>query len=325
MPVDSVSNVSFRPAKSADTPDRAVARWVSRTLAADPPRAKSLIVTVWGDALAPHGGAVWLRGLIALMAPFGMNERLVRTSVFRLARDGWLVASTHGRVSRYRLTAGGARRFDEAYRRIYARPDQDWKGDWELVAAIAAAARRPGLRNELHWSGFGEPAPWTFVRPAPTAAEPAMPLPAVLGELAQRGQLFAAQARDLPGARPLADMVGEAWDLATVAAGYRRFLLRFGAVIERFRPDATFDPGQCFVVRTLLIHAYRRVLLRDPLLPPALLPLDWPGAAAYALCRDFYRLTHRAAERHLAATFGAAGEELPAADPAFYARFDGLS
>jgi phenylacetic acid degradation operon negative regulatory protein len=33
-------------------------------------------------------------------------------------------------------------------------------------------------------------------------------------------------------------------------------------------------------VRTLLIHAYRRVLLRDPLLPAALLPLDWPGAAA---------------------------------------------
>ena len=42
-------------------------------------------------------------------------------------------------------------------------------------------------------------------------------------------------------------------------------------------------------MRTLLIHAYRRVLLRDPQLPAALLPLDWPGAAAYALCRDFYR------------------------------------
>ena len=47
-------------------------------------------------------------------------------------------------------------------------------------------------------------------------------------------------------------------------------------------------------MRTLLIHEYRRVLLRDPRLPAALLPLDWPGAAAFALCRDFYRLTHRA-------------------------------
>jgi phenylacetic acid degradation operon negative regulatory protein len=42
-------------------------------LKADPPRAKSLIVTVWGDALAPHGGAVWLAGLIRLMAPFAIS------------------------------------------------------------------------------------------------------------------------------------------------------------------------------------------------------------------------------------------------------------
>ncbi len=315
----------MRAPASTATPDRAVARWATRTLAADPPRAKSLIITVWGDALAPHGDAVWLRGLIGLMAPFGINERLVRTSVFRLARDGWLVASAHGRVSRYRLTAGGARRFDEAYRRIYARPELDWKGDWELVVAIAAAARRPDLRNELLWSGFGEPAAWTFVRPAPATTALTTPLPAGVREPAIGGQLFAARARDLPGARALADMVDQAWDLAGVAADYRRFLQRFGAVIERFRPGAAFDPGQCFIVRTLLIHAYRRVLLRDPLLPPALLPLDWPGAAAYALCRDFYRLTHRAAERHLAATLDTGGEALPAANAAFYARFDGLT
>src|SRR5450432_1724828 len=74
--------------------DPAVTRWIQRTLKAEPPRAKSLIVTVWGDALGPHGGTAWLAGLIRLMAPFGINERLVRTSVFRLAQDGWLDAAT---------------------------------------------------------------------------------------------------------------------------------------------------------------------------------------------------------------------------------------
>src|SRR5690349_87804 len=77
-------------------PDPQVARWIRRTLADDPPRARSLIVTVWGDALAPHGGEAWLAGLIRLLAPFGINERLTRTSVFRLARDGWLEGETHG-------------------------------------------------------------------------------------------------------------------------------------------------------------------------------------------------------------------------------------
>ena len=302
-------------------PDAAVARWTQRSLAADPPRAKSLIVTVWGDALAPHGGAVWLGGLIRLMAPFGINERLVRTSVFRLARDGWLARAAHGRVSRYRLTRDGARRFDDAHRRIYARPADEWHGQWELVLADAvAAARRAALRQELAWAGFGEIGPTAFLRPS----EQGRALPSVLSTPGIQNSAIVTLGTDLPDRHGFADIVGTAWDLRALAVDYRRFLARFGAVIERFRAGRDFDPAQCFVIRTLLIHAYRRVLLRDPLLPAALLPLDWPGAAAYALCRDFYRLTHRAAERHLAATLADDGEAWPPANASFYGRFGGL-
>lgn len=301
--------------------DPAIARWLSRTLAADPPRATSLIVTVWGDALAPHGGAVWLAGLIRLMAPFGLSDRLVRTSVFRLARDGWLARATHGRASRYRLTREGARRFDDAYRRIYARPGDDWHGQWELVLADAVpAARRAGLREELAWAGFGELGPTAYLRPRESGRD----LPSVLATAGVAGRAIVLAASDQEGQRPLAEAVDRAWDLTALAADYRRFLGRFGGVIEHFRTARAPDPAQSFLVRTLLIHAYRRVLLRDPLLPVSLLPLDWPGSAAYALCRDFYRLTHRAAERHLAATLAVNGGAWPPASGAFYARFGGL-
>jgi len=302
-------------------PDPAVARWIRRSLAADPPRAKSLIVTVWGDAIAPHGGAAWLAGLIGLMAPFGINDRLVRTSVFRLARDGWLAATQHGRVSRYRLTPEGSRRFDEAYRRIYARPVEDWHGAWELVLADALApAVRRTLRDELGWAGFGALSPAAYLRPQVGARV----LPSILGGRGVAPHVVVTLAHDLPGQRPLAAAAEHAWPLAALAADYRRFLQHFGGVIERFRAGGAHDPAQCFIVRTLLIHAFRRVMLRDPLLPPALLPLDWPGAAAYALCRDFYRLTHRCAEQHLLATLRGNGERLPPANAAFYARFEGL-
>jgi len=304
-------------------PDIAVARWTQRTLKADPPRARSLIVTVWGDALAPHGGTVWLSGLIQLMAPFGINERLVRTSVFRLTQDGWLNAATYGRLSRYRLTQEGMRRFDDAHRRIYARPDDDWSDGWELVLADdVPPARRAALRKELLWSGFGALGPTVFLRPVQSSRA----LPAVLDASGVAENMLVGTVRDIPGRRPLTAAVATAWDLTMLAADYRRFLQRFGAVIDRFRAtrDGAHDPQQCFVVRTLLIHAYRRVLLRDPLLPTALVPLDWPGAAAYALCRDFYRLTHRCAERHLAATLASEHEDFSPADTAFYARFGGL-
>jgi phenylacetic acid degradation operon negative regulatory protein len=306
-------------------PDPRVARWIRRTLADDPPRARSLIVTVWGDALAPHGGEVWLAGLIRLLAPFGINERLTRTSVFRLARDGWLAGETHGRQSRYRLTGEGRARFEAAYRRIYSPPIEDWAGEWDMVVdpqGAAPAAERARLRDELRWDGFATLAPGVYVRPLTDAT--AREEVARLGAAA-RALVLRVRDGDA-GAPALADRVSELWDLRAVAEGYRRFLTLFGGVIDRFRMrdiDAS-DPAQCFVVRTLLIHAFRRVLLRDPRLPPALVPLDWPGAAAYALTRDFYRLTQARAEAHLAATLAVNGSTLPPADPSFYDRFGGL-
>ena len=54
-----------------------------------------------------------------------------------------------------------------------------------------------------------------------------------------------------------------------------------------------------FTARILLIHHYRRVVLRDPLLPTALLPADWPGRAARALCGDIYRALLPASEQWL--------------------------
>ena len=312
----------------APSPDPLVSRWIRNALAADPPRARSLIVTVWGDSLAPHGGAVWLSGLIRLMAPFGMNERLVRTSVFRLAQSGWLTGHTHGRRSRYRLTREGARRFQQAHHRIYAPANPHWDGDWELVLApsdAASTSARAKLRDELAWEGFGVLGSGIYARPAHGDSA----LPRIVSALGLSSRVVVLRARDdatLGGASLVASVNG-AWNVAAVASDYRRFLARFGRVIDAFRGRGAppGDPQQCFIVRTLLVHAYRRVLLRDPQLPGSLLPHDWPGRAAFELCRDFYRLTHKRAEMHLDATLSPDGGPLSPATPAFYRRFGGLN
>src|SRR5450432_2022004 len=120
-----------------------------------PLRGGSLIITVFGDAIAPRGGAVTLGSLIRLAQPFGLTERLVRTSVALLAREDWLVARRHGRRAEYRLSAGGAARFEQATARIYGPAPQDWSGQWTLLLLPGASARRH-LREELRWLGFGE-------------------------------------------------------------------------------------------------------------------------------------------------------------------------
>ena len=57
--------------------------------------------------------------------------------------------------------------------------------------------------------------------------------------------------------------------------------------------------ADAFTARILLIHHYRRVVLRDPLLPTALLPVDWPGRAASELCGEIYRGLLRQSEQWL--------------------------
>src|SRR5262249_35791600 len=120
--------------RRAQAPPPAPLRTLLRRFRARRPlRGGSLLITLFGDAIAPRGGAVTLGSLIRLAAPFGLTERLVRTSAARLARAGWLTAQRSGRRSEYRLTRSGARRFAEATRRIYGAGPAGWDRSWTLA------------------------------------------------------------------------------------------------------------------------------------------------------------------------------------------------
>lgn len=297
--------------------------WIAQMIAQDPPRSKSLVMTIFGDAIVPHGGAVWLGSLIELLAPFGVNDRLLRTSVFRLSQEGWLVANRDGRRSAYTILPEAMPRFAHAYRRIYAPLETHWDGKWTVaVAGGLEAPQRAQLRKEMLWEGYAMLAPGVFGHPAAEAA--------VLEDIVQRvgvqGKLFACSATALPGVagRPLADMVAEGWDLSGVLAGYENFINVFSPLQALVDGGAALAPEQAFVIRTLLIHAYRRVQLHDPMLPVELLPAPWPGALAYALARDIYRATYAQAEQHLMAALRREDNQAPDADASFFERFGGL-
>ncbi|HWZ73987.1 MAG TPA: phenylacetic acid degradation operon negative regulatory protein PaaX [Casimicrobiaceae bacterium] len=312
---------------TTDGTDSRIERWIRRALATVPPKAKSLVVTLWGDSIAPHGGAVWLSDLIGLLAPFGINERLVRTSVYRLTQEGWLAARQDGRRSLYRLTRQGQRRFEHAYRRIYAPPATDpWDGGWHLVIAPPASideSSRRELRKELGWDGFGVLGPGLFARPARPGHE--VELNETTRALGIDRRVAVVTARALPhGAASIATLTKDSWDLKGTAAAYRGFVARFRGVADSLGQGADPTPQQCFVLRTLLIHEFRRVTLHDPQLPAQLLPSNWPEAAAYSLCRELYRLTHERAERHLATMLENSRGALHSAAPYFYKRFGGL-
>ena len=134
-------------------------------------RAGSLITTVFGDAITPRGGTVWLGSLIRVMQDFGISERLVRTSVFRLAKDGWLKSDQIGRRSYYSLTPEGRERFDQATNRIYGTPSPHWDGEWCLLLLSALSTDvKEAARKECSWLGFGAMSANVLAHPAPDIA-----------------------------------------------------------------------------------------------------------------------------------------------------------
>lgn len=288
-------------------------------------RATSLIISVYGDAIAPRGGTVWLGSLIRALEPLGLNERLVRTSVYRLSQEGWLSSQRIGRRSYYSLTRSGWRSFERAYERVYSEPQMSWSGEWTLALISGVAVdKREALRKELGNIGFGAFSSSVLAHPQPSRDS----LMSVLQDLDVQGEIIIMHARNegLPTSRPLNRLVRDCWKLEDLSQQYDAFLQRYRpiwAAVDGAKAQ-TLSPEQCFWVRTLLIHEVRRLLLRDPQLPADVLPTDWHGASARLLCRNLYRAIFRQAESYLDTIFETADGPLPEPAAYFYHRFGGL-
>jgi phenylacetic acid degradation operon negative regulatory protein len=286
-------------------------------------RAGSLIVTVFGDAVAPRGGTVWIGSLIGVLSDFGVSGRLVRTSVFRLTRDAWLDVNQVGRRSYYSLTEDGVRRFEQATQRIYGEPRQSWSGEWCLVLlADLDAGRKDTVRKELGWLGFGAISTNVLAHPSPGVGE----LEQTLRRIGIERDLVVMQGRTLGDNRDEAmrALVHKSWNLDEINRNYEAFITRFRPVFRAVEKGRNCDGRTAFQIRTLMIQEYRRILLRDPLLPAEMLPADWHGTAGYQLCRNLYRLVFAAADDFMSDEFETADGPLPPPAPAFFDRFGGL-
>lgn len=289
-----------------------------------PIRASSLIITLYGDAIEPHGGTVWLGSLINLLEPIGINERLIRTSIFRLTKEGWLTAEKVGRRSYYSLTGTGRRRFEKAFKRVYSASLPAWDGAWTLVLLSQLdAARRKAVREELEWQGFGVIAPNVLGCPRADRAD----LAATLRELdaSDDSIIFETHAQEVLASKAMRAQVRESWRIEELGQHYSEFIRLFRPLWQAMKEQEAPSAQDCFLARTLLIHEYRKLLLRDPQLPEELLPGDWEGRAARQLCRNLYRLVYAGAEALLGEALETADGPLPDASESFYRRFGGLA
>jgi phenylacetic acid degradation operon negative regulatory protein len=286
-------------------------------------RAGSLIITVFGDAVQPRGGSVWIGSLIKVLADFGVSERLVRTSVYRLIRDDWLNVDQLGRRSYYNLSSSGARKFEQATVRIYGEPRQSWSGDWCLVLLAGLDGEQKEIvRKEFGWLGFAAISTSVLAHPSPEIGEVEL----ALKQLGMQDKLVVMQGRSLGKIQDdaMRSLVHKSWNLDEIDNRYEAFVQQYTPVFKALKKSRTLDGRMAFQVRTLLIQEYRRILLRDPLLPTEMLPGGWHGKAAYQLCRDLYQLVCRPADEYMTDELETAEGPLPPPVPEFFDRFGGL-
>lgn len=258
-------------------------------------QAGSLIISLFGDAIYPRGGAIWLGCLIRLLAPLDINERLIRTAIYRLVKEDWLLTHSHGRRTDYALSASGNSRIEEASKAIYAAQSPPWDERWRLLMLTASLPNKDELllRKALIWQGFGEWQSQVFVHPG-ADLQVAMALLKREGLGYVQKHLWPLLADSLAVNASVSDrqVVSQAWDLAQLANSYRQFVKTYQPLTDEWPVKKTstghVQNEKAFLLRLLLIHDYRRLLLRDPALPQKLLPDDWPGQTARTVCSELY-------------------------------------
>jgi phenylacetic acid degradation operon negative regulatory protein len=255
---------------SAEFPDDQLRR---RSVGA--PAARSLLLTILGEFVLPHGEPVWQESLVGALVCVGYTQQAARQALARSVRDGWLSSSRSGRRARLSLTDETAELLASGASRIYSFAEPwDWDGRWLVVILRVPEARREvrhQLRARLAWAGLGSMGSGVWL--TPHVEREAELREVVLGAPAADATSFVASL-GLFG-RP-EDVAAAAWDLDAVREHYEAFIEDFAAI----RPSS----GEAFFrLQTLLVHAWRKFPFLDPDLPAELLPAGWPRRRAHDL------------------------------------------
>lgn len=281
---------------------------------------KSHIVTVFGDVISPHGDWVWLGSLIDALAPLGFSERLVRTSVFRLVKDDWLQVRKAGRKSYYAFTDSAARTYTKTARRIYSGKTVSNQGRWLiLLPSFVGEDKLPALKRQLLWLGFSQLASGVYAHPSMDKATLHEML--VESELSQSVIVFDSRTLGRDSNQVLKKLVHERWQVEALQRDYRLLIDCYQPLIELVKARKMINDRQSFLLRTLLIHEYRRILLKDHELPAQLLPKNWLASEAKELVKTIYAELARSSSRFITGQMKNLDGLLPSSGQEFLKRF----
>ncbi len=258
--------------------------------------------------------------MIEELEPLGYSERLIRTSVFRLVQEDWLQVKKIGRKSYYAFTESANNHYTKAARRIYAVTIEHHDDRWLLVIpSFVTEDKMVNFKRQLKWLGFSSLTSGTYAHPSFERSS----LEETIKELEITGSVitFSAKTIDDDSSQALKKLVFEKWNLRNLQQQYHNFIKIYQPLLEVLKITPELTSQQSFLLRTLLIHEYRRILLKDHELSSNMLPEDWNGYQANQLVKNLYSKLDKKSCCYIVSSLQAMDGYLPKASIEFERRF----
>ncbi len=214
------------------------------------PRVWSLLVTVFGELAQDADAQISGSLLRNLSEHIGIKPEAMRVALHRLRKDGWIDSERTGRTSDYFLTPWGRAQSIAASPRIYAKGAAAPEA-WLVVFNPGQPA------PDDHASGA-----WVSSNILVTSAPP---------------DTDNVISKKLDMADRLPEWVtSKVCDPTTVKLS-QDFLSALDAVQGLLGKTPDLTPMQTAALRILLVHGWRRIVLKAPMLPDHVFPDGWRG------------------------------------------------
>ncbi|WP_187428370.1 Transcriptional repressor PaaX [Roseobacter fucihabitans] len=229
---------------------------ISRYLTQDQtPRVWSFLISVFGELAQDTGAKISGALLSRITEEIGIKPEAMRVAIHRLRKDGWIDSLRAGRSSSYFLTPRGRAQSAQASPRIYASgpaADRAW-----LIMHNPGQSAQPS----------DMPAAWITSSICITSVVPAS------------AQILAVPL-DADTALPQW-MTSRVCDDETVEMS-KEFATKLEGVNTFLKTAPHLSPLEITALRVLLVHSWRRIILKAPILPDHVFPTSWRGS----ICRQ---------------------------------------
>ena len=246
-------------------------------------RVWSVIVTIMGEIAQPDGGEISMATLLDICGALDIEPQAVRTAMSRLSKNGLVIGKREGRIAFYRFSAKGLADYKDAAEVIYAAPKQihDWTFAFGADGTPVKSVQMQFVKNPPLILGGR-----CYVWPSEVWEK-------ISNNMASDLMVFEAHPKDLP-----------TWAYDSVLPRLNYQTCQMISKCCQALIDGSLMSDHAILARVLLIHFWRRLVLRYPTVEAPLSASQWPFAkvhrniaAVYPLLLEASKTTNGAEKR----------------------------